>query len=69
MTVAAWLLAAALAAGDPSAQLMEAKALMRGAPVSQPQARLLFGEVAGQGSGAAAYYLGLMLKKDRKSVV
>src|SRR5476649_2509444 len=48
MTVAAWLLAAALAAGDPSAQ--------------QPQARLLFTEAAGQGSGAAAYYLGLMLK-------
>ncbi|WP_300757638.1 hypothetical protein [Janthinobacterium sp.] len=62
MMVAAWLLAAALAAGDPSAQLMEAKALMRGAPAQQPQARLLLTEAAGQGSGAAAYYLGLMLK-------
>lgn len=62
MMVTAWLLAAALAAGDPSAQLMEAKALMRGAPAQQPQARLLFTEAAGQGSGPAAYYLGLMLK-------
>jgi len=62
MMVTAWLLAAALAAGDPSGQLAQAKALMRGAPGSQPQARLLFTEVAEQGSGAAAYYLGLMFK-------
>ncbi|MBB5609477.1 MULTISPECIES: tetratricopeptide repeat protein [unclassified Janthinobacterium] len=62
MMAAAWLLAAALAAGDPAAQLVQAKALMRGASAQQPQARLLFTEAAGQGSGPAAYYLGLMVK-------
>lgn len=62
MMAAAWLLAAALAASDPSAQLAQAKALMRGTPVAQPQARTMFADAAGQGSGAAAYYLGLMLK-------
>ncbi|MFZ4874348.1 tetratricopeptide repeat protein [Janthinobacterium sp. Mn2066] len=60
--MAAWLLAAALAAGEPAAQLAQAKALMRGTPVEQPQARAMFGQAAGQGSGPAAYYLGLMLK-------
>ena len=33
-----------------------------GPPASQPQARALFEQAAEQGSGPAAYYLGLMLK-------
>lgn len=40
----------------------QAKALMRAGEASQPQARALFEQAAGQGSGPAAYYLGLMLK-------
>jgi TPR repeat protein len=40
----------------------QAKTLMRGGTASQPQARALFEQAAGQGSGPAAYYLGLMLK-------
>lgn len=40
----------------------EAKTLMRAGTESQPQARALFEQAAGQGSGPAAYYLGLMLK-------
>ena len=40
----------------------EAKVLMRAGEASQPQARALFEQAAGQGSGPAAYYLGLMLK-------
>ena len=69
MKRAAWLLAAvlvsplasplALAAPDVTAR---AKVLMRAGEASQPQARALFEQAAGQGSGPAAYYLGLMLK-------
>ena len=61
----AWLLAAALlsplasAAPDVTAH---AKTLMRAGEASQPQARILFEQAAGQGSGPAAYYLGLMFK-------
>ena len=40
----------------------QAKTLMRAGEASQPQARALFEQAAGQGSGPAAYYLGLMLK-------
>ncbi|WP_426057247.1 tetratricopeptide repeat protein [Janthinobacterium sp. PSPC2-1] len=40
----------------------QAKTLMRAGTASQPQARALFEQAAGQGSGPAAYYLGLMLK-------
>ena len=40
----------------------QAKALMRAGEASQPQARALFAQAAGQGSGPAAYYLGLMHK-------
>lgn len=40
----------------------QAKTLMRAGTESQPQARALFAQAAGQGSGPAAYYLGLMLK-------
>ena len=40
----------------------QAKVLMRAGTASQPQARALFEQAAGQGSGPAAYYLGLMLK-------
>ncbi|WP_143452587.1 tetratricopeptide repeat protein [Janthinobacterium sp. 61] len=49
----------ALAAPDVTAR---AKVLMRAGVASQPQARALFEQAAGQGSGPAAYYLGLMLK-------
>lgn len=69
MRLMAWLLAAVLvsplasplvsAGQDVTAQ---AKALMRAGTASQPQARALFEQAAGQGSGPAAYYLGLMLK-------
>ena len=62
----AWLCAIALAmsalasaAPDLTAQ---AKTLMRAGVATQPQARILFEQAAGQGSGAAAYYLGLMHK-------
>ena len=49
----------ASAAPDLTAQ---AKTLMRAGVATQPQARILFEQAAGQGSGAAAYYLGLMHK-------
>ncbi|MEG2031163.1 MAG: hypothetical protein RR376_11000 [Janthinobacterium sp.] len=66
MMLAAWLLAAALAtpgAASPAPDLTaQAKVLMRAGPASQPQARALFEQAAEQGSGPAAYYLGLMLK-------
>ncbi|PHV28968.1 hypothetical protein CSQ93_07360 [Janthinobacterium sp. BJB426] len=64
MMLANLLLAAALAspvvaAPDVTAQ---AKVLMRAGEASQPQARVLFEQAAGQGGGPAAYYLGLMFK-------
>ncbi|MEX0139764.1 sel1 repeat family protein [Massilia sp. LMS1-1-1.1] len=64
MMLANLLLAAALAlpvvaAPDVTAQ---AKVLMRAGEATQPQARVLFEQAAGQGSGPAAYYLGLMHK-------
>ncbi|MDZ5634996.1 hypothetical protein [Janthinobacterium sp. GMG1] len=64
MMLANLLLAAALAspvvaASDATAQ---AKVLMRAGGASQPQARALFEQAAGQGGGPAAYYLGLMFK-------
>lgn len=68
MTPAAWLLAAALASplaqagAEPAAQVAQAKVLMRAGAASQPAARALFEQAARQGSGPAAYYLGLMLK-------
>ncbi|WP_219115972.1 tetratricopeptide repeat protein [Janthinobacterium sp. UMAB-56] len=62
----AWLFAIALA-GSPLASAgqdvtAQAKTLMRAGVASQPQARALFEQAAGQGSGPAAYYLGLMHK-------
>ncbi|MGK5012529.1 tetratricopeptide repeat protein [Janthinobacterium sp. MDB2-8] len=64
-----WLLAAVLVSpfASPLASSVpdltaQAKALMRAGTASQPQARALFEQAAGQGSGPAAYYLGLMLK-------
>ena len=65
MTLRAWLLAAALASPLASAAqdvTAQAKTLMRAGVASQPQARALFEQAAEQGSGPAAYYLGLMLK-------
>ena len=66
MMLAAWLLAAALATPGPASPAPDltarAKVLMRAGPASQPQARALFEQAAEQGSGPAAYYLGLMLK-------
>ncbi|MGX9782092.1 tetratricopeptide repeat protein [Janthinobacterium lividum] len=65
MMLANLLLAAALAspvaaaAPDATAQ---AKVLMRAGEATQPQARALFEQAAVQGSGPAAYYLGLMHK-------
>ena len=61
-----WLFAIALA-GAPLASAgpdvtARAKVLMRAGEASQPQARALFEQAAGQGSGPAAYYLGLMHK-------
>ena len=50
-----------LASAGPDV-MAQAKALMRAGEASQPQARALFAQAAGQGSGPAAYYLGLMLK-------
>jgi TPR repeat protein len=65
----AWLLALLLAmaplaraGADAVTTVAQAKALMRAGPAGQPQARVLFETAAGQGSGPAAYYLGLMLK-------
>ena len=65
MRLTAWLLAAAFASPLASAApdvTARAKTLMRAGTESQPQARALFEQAAGQGSGPAAYYLGLMLK-------
>ena len=65
MMLANLLLAAALAspvavaAPDVTAR---AKVLMRAGQATQPQARALFEQAAGQGGGPAAYYLGLMHK-------
>lgn len=42
--------------------LAQAKVLMRSDETGAAQARSLFASAAGQGSGPAAYYLGLMLK-------
>ena len=50
-----------LASAEPDVTA-QAKTLMRAGEASQPQARVLFEQAAGQGSGPAAYYLGLMLK-------
>jgi len=65
MRLMAWLLAGALASPLASAApdlMARAKVLMRAGDASQPQARALFERAAGQGSGPAAYYLGLMFK-------
>lgn len=65
MKLAAWLLAAALAAPVAASApdvTARAKVLMRAGEATQPQARALFAQAAEQGSGPAAYYLGLMLK-------
>ena len=50
-----------LASAGPDV-MTQAKALMRAGAASQPQARALFEQAAGQGNGPAAYYLGLMHK-------
>lgn len=47
---------------DTAGQVEKAKVLMRSGAAGAPQARLLFEQAALQGSGAGAYYLGLMLK-------
>ncbi|MBW3512277.1 tetratricopeptide repeat protein [Janthinobacterium sp. NKUCC06_STL] len=65
MMLANLLLAAALASPVAAAApevTARAKVLMRADEASQPQARTLFEQAAGQGSGPAAYYLGLMFK-------
>ena len=59
LLLAAALASPVVAAPDVTAQ---AKVLMRAGEASQPQARALFEQAAGQGSGPAAYYLGLMHK-------
>jgi len=57
------LIAAPMAdALDTAGQVDKAKVLMRSGAAGAPQARLLFEQAALQGSGAGAYYLGLMLK-------
>ena len=53
---------AAQAQDDVTGTVAQAKVLMRSGPGGAAQARLLFQQSAGQGSGPAAYYLGLMLK-------
>ncbi|SDL60626.1 Sel1 repeat-containing protein [Janthinobacterium sp. OK676] len=62
----AWLFAIALAVSPLASAVPDltarAKVLMRAGAATQPQARVLFEQAAGQGSGPAAYYLGLMLK-------
>ena len=62
----AWLCAIALAVSPLASAgpdiTAQAKVLMRAGEASQPQARALFEHAAGQGSGPAAYYLGLMHK-------
>lgn len=45
-----------------AATVMQAKVLMRSGETGAVQARTLFEAAARQGSGAAAYYLGLMVK-------
>ena len=64
MMLANLLLAAALASPVVAAPdvTARAKVLMRAGEAAQPQARALFEQAAGQGSGPAAYYLGLMHK-------
>ena len=64
MMLANLLLAAALASPVVAAPDVPARAkvLMRAGDATQPQARALFEQAAGQGSGPAAYYLGLMHK-------
>ena len=64
MMLANLLLAAALASPVVAAPdvTARAKVLMRAGDATQPQARALFEQAAGQGSGPAAYYLGLMHK-------
>ncbi|OEZ79715.1 Sel1 repeat protein [Janthinobacterium sp. HH104] len=64
MMLANLLLAAALASPVVAAPdvTARAKVLMRAGESTQPQARALFEQAAGQGSGPAAYYLGLMHK-------
>jgi len=64
MMLANLLLAAALASPVVAAPdvTARAKVLMRAGESTQPQARALFEQAAGQGSGPAAYYLGLMVK-------
>ncbi|WP_402718538.1 tetratricopeptide repeat protein [Janthinobacterium rivuli] len=64
MMLANLLLAAALASPVVAAPdvTARAKVLMRAGEASQPQARALFEQAARQGSGPAAYYLGLMFK-------
>ena len=64
MMLANLLLAAALASPVAAAPdvTARAKVLMRAGESTQPQARALFEQAAGQGSGPAAYYLGLMVK-------
>ena len=59
LAIALGALPLASAGSDVTSQ---AKTLMRAGTESQPQARALFEQAAGQGSGPAAYYLGLMLK-------
>jgi len=59
LLLAAALASPVVAAPDATAR---AKVLMRAGVATQPQARALFEQAAGQGSGPAAYYLGLMLK-------
>lgn len=62
----AWLCAIALAVSPLASAgpdlTAQAKTLMRAGIATQPQARILFEREAGQGSGPAAYYLGLMHK-------
>ena len=61
----AMLLAAAACAQAQeglAATVMQAKVLMRSGDAGAVQARTLFEAAARQGSGAAAYYLGLMFK-------
>ena len=64
MMLANLLLAAALASPVVAAPdvTARAKVLMRAGDATQPQARALFEQAAGQGSGPASYYLGLMHK-------
>lgn len=63
MLAAALLTAVPLAnAVDMAGQVAQAKVLMRSGEAGAAQARRLFEQAAGDGSGAAAYYLGLMDK-------